>query len=91
MRRWRDAEITNNGSGKRLFLYSYINWKIRWPYSSQNDVNNFTFHLRQLYLGFKFISVKIIMMKYMCKNHKNVFNRAIIFRIIQKPMAKPFF
>ncbi len=27
MGRWRDAERTNNGSGKRLFLYSDINCK----------------------------------------------------------------
>ncbi len=42
MGRRRDAERTNNGSGKRLSLYFDVNWKIRWAYSSQNYVNNFT-------------------------------------------------
>ncbi len=38
----RNAERTNNGSGKRLSLYLDVNWKIRWAYSSRNYVNNFT-------------------------------------------------
>ncbi len=44
MGRWRDAERINNRSGKRLFLYSDINCKIRWAYSSRNYVNNFTLY-----------------------------------------------
>ncbi len=40
-----NAERTNNGSGKRLSLYLDVNWKIRWAYSSRNNVNNFTYHL----------------------------------------------
>ncbi len=42
MERWTDAERTNNGSGKKLFLYSDINYKIRWAYPSRNYVDNFT-------------------------------------------------
>ncbi len=42
MGRWRDVEITNNGSRKRLFLNSDINWKIRWAYSPRNYVDNLT-------------------------------------------------
>ncbi len=38
----RDAERTNNGSGKMLSLYLDVNWKIRWAYFSRNYVNNFT-------------------------------------------------
>ncbi len=42
MGRRRDAERTNNESGKGLSLYLDVNWKIRWAYSSRNYVNNFT-------------------------------------------------